>query len=748
MFPERNLVGANNGIGLAHKVLLSDSERWGNDPRRRGDDITQPLSHSRNHRSETFQATAQDVQPLVPAHLEECTVPIQEVAHLAVPLALPLATVMIEVCTSRPFISTLVPTLLNVDDPNPKYAHSNGRPSGYGPRGRDHLDDSGRRATGREMAALEASKRSIKENRVYVGNLAFSVKWNDLKVSSIINFSRSPRKIVLRNADICQTGRRIICVRPSCTAYFICHQKGCWDYGLPLLDSFMKIGLRRALGFTWRSRIPLHLGGWAHLFRYDFVTQAGLSSSNVDELMTWKGGGLMVALASMMQKLGDWLLTGGMDLVVSRLNHGGNWHFSLTYIYSGQRGLCGGDGPSQWNDKHTIPIADISLKGCGVVEFSTREEAERAVRELNDTPLLGRQIFVREDREEEARYGSLAVSGNGGRGPLPGGFGGRGSVGRGFTGGRNSFSESGQSCKQLTVSGLPLTVGWQDLKDMFRSAGNIIRADIFFGADGSPTGTGTVIFETSRDAQNAICWSSLILLIRIAFTPILTMIFFPVSPSAMFNGFEYEGRTMEVREDRAGSANAGFRGGHHGSTRGSLGSVLQPTTDNFGGSGPGGRDTSNLYGDYSGQDGSPSSPPGYRGAPRGITEGPSLSIQPNQQIFVKNLPWSTSNDDLVELFQTTGRVQHAEVLFDGGRSKGVGVGATRPERCTFHLIFFLITTSQIPKLLLWWSTIIPRVQRPVARLLTGPIGYATFFFCLPTLSFPRLNFIGRAVITT
>jgi len=28
---------------------------------------------------------------------------------------------------------------------------------------------------------------------------------------------------------------------------------------------------------------------------------------------------------------------------------------------------------------------------------------------------------------------------------------------------------------------------------------------------------------------------------------------------------------------------------------------------------------------------------------------------------------------LVELFQTTGKVNHAEVLFEGGRSKGVGV---------------------------------------------------------------------------
>ena len=37
------------------------------------------------------------------------------------------------------------------------------------------------------------------------------------------------------------------------------------------------------------------------------------------------------------------------------------------------------------------------------------------------------------------------------------------------------------------------------------------------------------------------------------------------------------------------------------------------------------------------------------------------------------LPWSTSNEDLIELFQTTGKVEEAEVLFESGRSKGAGV---------------------------------------------------------------------------
>lgn len=37
------------------------------------------------------------------------------------------------------------------------------------------------------------------------------------------------------------------------------------------------------------------------------------------------------------------------------------------------------------------------------------------------------------------------------------------------------------------------------------------------------------------------------------------------------------------------------------------------------------------------------------------------------------LPWSTAHEDLVELFETTGQVEQAEILFEGARSKGAGV---------------------------------------------------------------------------
>ena len=37
------------------------------------------------------------------------------------------------------------------------------------------------------------------------------------------------------------------------------------------------------------------------------------------------------------------------------------------------------------------------------------------------------------------------------------------------------------------------------------------------------------------------------------------------------------------------------------------------------------------------------------------------------------MPWSTANEDLVELFETTGTVELAEILYEGTRSKGCGV---------------------------------------------------------------------------
>jgi len=109
----------------------------------------------------------------------------------------------------------------------------------------------------------------------------------------------------------------------------------------------------------------------------------------------------------------------------------------------------------------------------------------------------------------------------------------------------------------------------------------------------------------------------------------------------------------------------GLRGGMRGGLRGSL----------RGGFNHGGERSFNqdLYADYSGPD-QQSTGGNFNGSAGFGQNGPSgFDAPPGQQIMVRNLPWSTANEDLVELFETTGQVEQAEILFDGTRSKGSGV---------------------------------------------------------------------------
>ena len=101
-----------------------------------------------------------------------------------------------------------------------------------------------------------------------------------------------------------------------------------------------------------------------------------------------------------------------------------------------------------------------SSKGCGIVEYTNPEGSQKAIETMNDSNLNGRPIFVREDRE------------------------------------RDTFEKrNDREGKQIFVGNLPYTVSWQDLKDLFREAGNVVRADVLHGHDGRSRGQGTVLFE-------------------------------------------------------------------------------------------------------------------------------------------------------------------------------------------------------------------------------------------------------------
>ncbi|EED78091.1 predicted protein, partial [Postia placenta Mad-698-R] len=83
---------------------------------------------------------------------------------------------------------------------------------------------------------------------------------------------------------------------------------------------------------------------------------------------------------------------------------------------------------------------------------------------------------------------------------------------------------------QLFVGNLPYRVRWQDLKDLFRRAGTVLRADVALGPDNRSRGHGTVLLATQDDAERAV---------------------------ALFQGWAWQGRVLEVRKDRAGVGGAG-----------------------------------------------------------------------------------------------------------------------------------------------------------------------------------------------
>lgn len=163
---------------------------------------------------------------------------------------------------------------------------------------------------------------------------------------------------------------------------------------------------------------------------------------------------------------------------------------------------------------HEVTRSDIMRthdgrsKGCGIVEFATVEGAKQAVLTLNDTELKGRQIFVREDREERNSSG------------------GRGASSSSASGQRFSSGEQAQS-RRVYVGNLSWDVAWPDLKDHMRQAGEVVHAEVICEHNGRSKGCGIVEYATDEQAQKAI---------------------------ETLTHTELKGRTIFVREDRETSS--------------------------------------------------------------------------------------------------------------------------------------------------------------------------------------------------
>ncbi|KAK4517974.1 uncharacterized protein ATC70_001323 [Mucor velutinosus] len=191
--------------------------------------------------------------------------------------------------------------------------------------------------------------------------------------------------------------------------------------------------------------------------------------------------------------------------------------------------------------------------------------------------------------------------------------------------------------RQLFIGNLPFRVRWQDIKDLFRKAGPVLRADVALNHhDNRSKGHGTILFATVSDAQNAI---------------------------DMFNGYKWLGRILEVRGDR----------GFVDHTQQQVAAVDSSTT------------TATTV--------TTMSPKAEKGsmveeqlvAPSisatTAATSPTKKQQPKdtheddqcKQVFVGNLPFNCQWQDLKDLFRHSGRIIRADVVLNfEGRSRGFG----------------------------------------------------------------------------
>ena len=325
-----------------------------------------------------------------------------------------------------------------------------------------------------------------------------------------------------------------------------------------------------------------------------------------------------------------------------------------------------------------IQSADGRSKGCGLVTFSTAREAANAISTLHDSVLHSRAIFVREDREAalpglpappQVRGAGVPVPALP-RAPPP----------------RAPTTTPSEPGARVFINNLAFETSWQDLKDHFRQAGEVVHADVMMGQDGRSKGCGMVTFATAREAANAI---------------------------QSLNSTSINGRVIYVREDREAVRR---RRRHrrrcscprcprcfpppipapppalprsltlrvHACVRGQALPGLPAPASRSSPAGPvgsGGAAPPPFAGGLPPARAAAAPPllgrPGGAGAgPPGAQAGAGAPATAGTKVYVGNLAWETSWQDLKDHFRAVGDVLHADVMMGpDGRSRGCGLVA-------------------------------------------------------------------------
>ncbi|KAF9903885.1 hypothetical protein EC991_003222 [Linnemannia zychae] len=152
----------------------------------------------------------------------------------------------------------------------------------------------------------------------------------------------------------------------------------------------------------------------------------------------------------------------------------------------------------------------------------------------------------------------------------------------------------------------------------------------------------------------------------------------------MFDRTEWHGRRIEVREDKFGpqsGSRSSHRGDDHRPSNGAYSQSRDSRDRAYGSTG------SSRYDDYRRESASGRSRDYYEGSSsnhhsssRSRHDDMSMDSVPSgpaagsgDRIYIRNLPFTTTNQDLRDLFRICGSIRAAEVLLQDGRPKGSGV---------------------------------------------------------------------------
>ena len=215
---------------------------------------------------------------------------------------------------------------------------------------------------------------------------------------------------------------------------------------------------------------------------------------------------------------------------------------------------------------------------------------------------------------------------------------------------------------QLFVRNLPYSVRWQDVKDLFRRAGTVLRADVHLTSDNRSCGTGTVLFATEDDALRAL---------------------------DALHGYTWQGRVLDVQLERdslptsrrssaAGPASASASA--PASQRGSISEEPRTRTPVHAAFPPLGAEALPpppmplmSYLARRADASVDAAWPPFPVAPMPPPPAPAALPFPGRVLFIGNLPFHCQWQDLKDLFRAAGNIQRADVALNAdGRSRGFG----------------------------------------------------------------------------